>query len=264
MSDEVKELIEIIEEIAPKELMESWDNTGMQIHTGKERIERILVCLDVNRRTVEEAVEKKCDFIVSHHPMFFDSFKSISVETLQGKYAVSLIENGISVYAAHTSFDACPGGNNDFLAELLELVQIETPQHEPILRAGFLKEPMKMKDFCAFAGKRLGGIQPVLYAGDGEKLIRKAAVCTGAGGSLFMAAKSLDCDLFVTGDMKYHEALTAEEMGMNIMDLGHFGTEIFFNQNMGDRLEEILSGRAEIIRAISEKNAIQVYFSDKM
>lgn len=262
MSVKMGELIEIIEKIAPKELMEPWDNTGVQIDLGKEEVHKILVCLDVNSRTVKEAIERNCDFIVSHHPLFFNAFKQLSVNTLAGKYAVALIEHGISVYSAHTSFDACPGGNNDFLADLLELEKVETPETEQILRVGNLKVPVKMEDFCGFAAKKLGGKQAVSYAGDREKIIYKVAICTGAGASFLETTRNLGCDLLVTGDLKYHDALSAEEMGMNILDLSHFGTEIFFNQNMGNRLEKSLEGRAEIFRSNSEKNAIRVSFFD--
>jgi len=91
MSISKKQLIEAIEKIAPPELMEVWDNTGIQISAGSEEVSRVLVCLDVCDETVDEAVEKNCDFIVSHHPMFFEGIKSITEDNAKGRQIIKLI-----------------------------------------------------------------------------------------------------------------------------------------------------------------------------
>lgn len=259
MSVNKRELIEIIENIAPKELMEPWDNTGIQIHTERETAERILVCLDVNMDTIAEAVEKKCDYIVSHHPMFFEPLKRISAEDPPGRCALKLIAHGISVYSSHTSFDTVEGGNNDYLADLFDLEKVEIPEAEPIMRTGFFPEPISMREACDLVAEKLGHIYPIKYAGDENRSIGKVAICSGAGGSLIGAAKALDCDLLITGDLKYHDALFAQEVNMNVIDGGHFETEILFIKNMGGKLVEALSHKAEVIFSLREKNALKNY-----
>lgn len=252
-----KTLLDAIRSIAPEELMEPWDNTGIQIDTGKERIHKILVCLDVNGETIQEAVEQNCDFIVSHHPLFFHSVKAIRAESYPGEYAITLIKHDISVYSSHTSFDTAEGGNNDYLACLFGLEQVEIPAEEPILRTGFFRKPVPMRNVCDFVAEKLGHSYPIPYAGDENKIIHKVAICSGAGGSLLDAAKKLGCDLLITGDLKYHDALHAKEIQMNVIDGGHFETEIFFVENMGRQLQKQLGGRGEIIFSKAQKNALK-------
>ena len=261
MSINKKELIELIENIASPELMESWDNTGMQIELKNENIEKILVCLDICEETIDEAIQKGCDFIVSHHPLFFFPLKRISCEEAKGALAVKLIEAGISVYAAHTSFDKVEGGNNDYLAELLELEDVFAPQEEPIMRVGRLSNPISLAGFCDLVDKKVMGGKGLSYSGELDRQIETVGICTGAGASLMPAALANGCDVLLTGDVKYHEFQQAEEAGMALIDAGHFETEITFADNMGARLEKALNGKAEVFPAKSQKNSLKRFFS---
>ena len=136
MSITKEELVRCIETIAPKELMEPWDNTGIQLDVGHREINRILVCLDICSETIEEAIEEDCEYIISHHPLMFSPIQRVSKEDAVGRYLIKLIRNNISVYSSHTSFDSTAGGNNDFLAEKLGLREVETPEEEPVMQIG--------------------------------------------------------------------------------------------------------------------------------
>ena len=101
-------LLNVLEEIAPLALAEEWDNSGMQIDTGKKEVERILVALEITERVIDEAVREKCGMIVCHHPLLFVPVRRIAPDFTVGHYILRLIKEGISVYAAHTCFDKAP------------------------------------------------------------------------------------------------------------------------------------------------------------
>ena len=212
MSITKEELVRCIETIAPKELMESWDNTGIQLDVGHREINRILVCLDICSETIEEAIEEDCEYIISHHPLMFSPIQRVSKEDAVGRYLIKLIRNNISVYSSHTSFDSTAGGNNDFLAEKLGLREVDTPEEEPVMRAGILPEPV-----------------------------------------------SLGCDVLVTGDVKYHEFQRAEQLGIALIDAGHYETEIFFNENMAEKLQQALGGSARVIPSKTQPNCLKKF-----
>ena len=260
MSREVNKLISIIEEIAPKELMEEWDNTGVQILTDKNEVKRILVCLDVCDETVDEAIENGCDFIVSHHPLIFSGIKRIDVGSAKGRYIIKLIKNDICVYSSHTSFDTAIGGNNDYLAKLLGLNDVRVPEAEPIMRVGSLSKPMQMKEVCTLVNERIMNNKGLSYSGELEREIKAVGICTGAGVSLMDAAIKEGCELLITCDVKYHDFQRAEELGISIIDAGHFETEIHFCENMKDKLEKRLNNEAEVIASQAQKNSLKRFF----
>lgn len=119
------DIITALNEIAPENIAEPWDNCGMQIDLGKQSFEKILVCLEITRDVIKEAKEKGVDLIVTHHPLYFKETKNIIKGTFPGDYTIDLIKSGISVYSAHTSFDKAKGGNNTELCEMLGLTDIE-------------------------------------------------------------------------------------------------------------------------------------------
>jgi len=125
MSLTVAELIKLINDLAPPGLAEEWDNVGLQVGDLTQTVHRVLVSLDVDERVIDEAVSQKADMIISHHPMFFHPVKNILFHHPLGKEVRKLIKNDISVFSAHTNLDIAPGGINDFLAELLNLAEVE-------------------------------------------------------------------------------------------------------------------------------------------
>lgn len=121
------ELIELLEQIAPTEWFEDEDNSGIQIHTGKEDIDRVLVCLEINDAVLQEAEDRKADMIITHHPLLFHSINKVTPDTPVGRYVLHAIEKGIDVYSSHLAFDAAARGNNMYLAELLKLQDVAIP-----------------------------------------------------------------------------------------------------------------------------------------
>ena len=121
------ELIEILEQIAPTEYYEDEDNSGIQVHDGKEEIRRVLVCLEMNDAVLDEAIEKKADMIITHHPLLFHPLSKVEPGNPAGRYVIRALQNGIDVYSSHLPFDAAARGNNMYLAELLKLQDVAIP-----------------------------------------------------------------------------------------------------------------------------------------
>ena len=234
--------LDILEDIAPRSLAEEWDNPGIQIHTGKDDVYAVLVCLDVTPEVVEEAIGEGVDVIVAHHPLFFLGAKGFDERIPGQKKVLDLIREDIGVVASHTNFDTAPGGNNDFLADLIGLSRVETMTENGVptsLVTGHLPEPMTLQELFLHIREMLALAKgQIRAAGDPRTIIEKAAVCTGAGSEFLQRAKEEGCQVLITGDVKHHEALEAAEMGMAIIDAGHYGTEKFFIGNMAEQLRE--------------------------
>ena len=246
----IKEFEKRMNEICPLELQEEWDNCGLQLNSSLDgEIENILVALEISQAVVDEAKSLDVDMIVTHHPMFFGAFKSIVPELLPTRYSLDLIRSGISVYSAHTNFDTMEGGNNDYLAKLLGFTDIIC---HGILRSGRVKltgntedpglsQVPTVKDMGNLISEKLGIERSLIrIIGNPESKVENLAWCTGAGASFIMDAIDLGADLYITGDIKYHEATTIKEFGLNALDIGHFGSEKIFTDNMTDILKREL------------------------
>jgi dinuclear metal center YbgI/SA1388 family protein len=118
----------MIEELAPKKLAESWDNVGLLVGDGASKVSKVLVCLDATEWVIEEAIEQGVDMIVCHHPIIFGSLKRITADTVLGRKLLKLISKEISVYSAHTNYDIAKEGLNDIFAKRLGFKSFELIQ----------------------------------------------------------------------------------------------------------------------------------------
>jgi len=114
-----------VEQLAPKQLAEDWDNVGLQIGNPAAEVKKVLLTLDLDEHVLTEAKEKQVQLIITHHPVLFKGIKNINFTTVQGRLIKELIKNDITVYSAHTNLDSATGGVNDVLAEKLELQNTE-------------------------------------------------------------------------------------------------------------------------------------------
>lgn len=237
MDDFIRE----VENIAPLELQEPWDNSGIQIRAGNNEISKVLVALEINERVIDEAIGAGADMILTHHPLLFEEIKKIDSNEVAGNHIVKLIRRGISVYSSHTPFDKCIGGNNDYLGSILGIEDIgPMPGDESaICRIGNLAFPMTCAEFAEHASCVLRIEKHFFhFAGIPDELVSKIGWCTGAGAEFLDTAVAAGCDLFLTGDVKYHTAQHARDLGMNVLDCGHYGTEYIFCENMRSKLDK--------------------------
>lgn len=234
----IKDVIKFLEERFPLSLQEDWDNSGLQIGNIENDLTNIMISLDIDEQTIQKAKEKSCNLIINHHPFLFSSIKSIDLNEEKGKIIKDLIKNDITVFAMHTNLDIGKGGVNDNLAKLLELRDIsnlDTNNENPMARFGYIDEKTAY-DFSKFVKEKLNCKGLILY-GDKNKKIKKVALCGGAGSDFISDAIKKDCDLIVTSDVKYHEAIDNCKK-INIVDPGHFASENHIIYMIKDLLEK--------------------------
>jgi len=218
-----KDIISFLEKTAPPELAEQWDNIGLLVGRPANTVKKILVCLDVTHAAIDEAVKTGADMIVTHHPVIFKGIKRLNEDEKTAGFIYSLIRNNISVYSAHTNLDFADQGVNTCLADILGLRQTEVLGRGPG-KAGILEEKLSLEEFIARVKTSLE-VPFVRVAGRADLGILKAAVFSGSFDDDLEAVAASGADVLVTGDLKYHTALDAREMGMCIVDAGHFNTE---------------------------------------
>ena len=247
-------IMNALERIAPRRLAEDWDNPGLLVGSCAQKVGRVLVALDVDDAVVAEAIERKADLIVAHHPAIFRGIKQLRTDLPLGKRLAALLTHNIAAAAAHTNLDAARGGVNDVLAGQLGLEKLsafvithqEDGVTESIGRVGTLPAPMSIEDFARSVKEQLH-VSHVRLAAAAPRPVRRVAVCGGAGADFIDDAVRRGADVYVTGDVKYHDAQRAIEQGMHIIDAGHFGTEAPVLPVLAEQLRtELASERGEI------------------
>ncbi len=231
----LSKIMEELEILAPSEAKCPWDNVGLLVGDEGQRISRVFVCLDITGENVKAAVDFGANLIISHHPLIFEPLKNITENTVTGSIVRTLIQHNISAFCMHTSFDVADGGMNDLLAQRLGLENVRkfTPDEcvgedgeaiDGIGRVGVLERPMPLSEFLLYIKSVLGS-KALKYAGDLNENVQTVALCSGSGGSEMYAAYHSGADVYVTADLKHDHGRIAEELGLNIVDAGHFETE---------------------------------------
>lgn len=234
----MRKVINFLEEKFPLSLQEEWDNSGLQIGNLDNEVKNVIVSLDLDSYVIKKAIENDCNLIINHHPLIFSSINSINLEDDYYKNIEKLIKEDITVFAMHTNLDKARGGVNDNFAKVLGLSDVkDLGESEDIAMAryGNIKK-RKAKDFAKIVKDRLNAKGLILY-GDENKKISKVALCGGAGSDFIADAIKNKCDLIVTSDVKYHEALDNYK-DIVILDPGHFASENHVIYALKDILEE--------------------------
>ena len=222
----VSDILNFIEGIAPPYMMEDWDNCGLLCGRKDREVRKILVALDPFDTVIDEAIALKADLIVTHHPLIFrDKLMAVNEDTEAGRCVLKLVENGIAAINAHTNLDMAPGGVNEVLAKTLGLMNIEIVDpvdNYGLLRKGDVSE-QSVEEFLTTVKEKLG-CQGLRYVTAGKR-VHTVAVGGGSCADFMEAALKAGCDTFVTADVKYNQFRTAYELGLNLIDAGHFHTE---------------------------------------
>lgn len=229
--------------LAPRQLAEDWDNPGLLVGSFEAPVEKIFICLDVTDAALEAALNFGAQLIIAHHPIIFRAVKNFRTDLPLGRRLRLLIKNDVAVFAAHTNLDSVQGGVNDVLAEMLGLVDVKMFGEEEISlgRIGRLPAKMTARSFAVHVKEALkAGSVRLIDAGNFE--IEKVGICGGAGADVISKAKFFGAQAFVTGDVKYHEAQSAVENKIHVVDAGHFATEFPIVHVLAEKL------RAEFAR----------------
>lgn len=230
------DIISMMEKLAPLYLAESWDNVGLIIGRRDRVITKILIALDATAEVVDEAVKIGAELIITHHPVIFKSITEVSDTTPLGKKLLKLIENKICVYSMHTNLDIAWGGTNDEFAERIGLTNIEpmiisdTAVESGIVQAigrkGILQNPISLESFAAFVKEKIG-LDCIRFAGEADRIVKTVGLSTGSGSNVknFREAIKHGCNVFITGDIRFHEAQEALSLGLALIDATHYASE---------------------------------------
>lgn len=243
----IKDLYQYIDSFAPFETQMDFDNAGLLVGRENAPVEKVLVALDITTPVIREAVNMGAQLIVAHHPVIFHPLKRVSNSDVTGEKVLMLVENRIGAICAHTNLDAAQGGVNELLAKRLGLADLTHlhPDGEDregrtygIGRVGTLSTnvPMDTKAFAEKVKRDLNAAG-VRYM-DAGKTVFRVAVGGGSCGSMLHDAVAAGCDTFVTADVKYDVFLDAMELGINLLDAGHFATEDIVTQPLAALFQE--------------------------
>lgn len=247
----LSEIITRLEELAPPALSEAWDNVGLMLGSRDWEIEKCYVTLDITDAVIDCAIEHGCQLIVTHHPFIMGGLASIDLDSAMGNRIARLLSHNIAVYSMHTNFDSCQGGVNDILCQKLGLLDYLC-EEPTLVRKGSFSEPMKFRDFISLV-KDVLQVSYVNYAGDLNRPIKTVAVVGGSGGS--MVSQMTDCDVYLTGEAKYHEFQNALSENLCMVTAGHFETE---NPSL-EKIRTILEGLSlEVIRRETYRGFSQI------
>ncbi len=238
-------IISKIEEFAPPGLAEEWDNSGWQVYLGNNQIKKVMLALSPTIDVIESAVKEGCELLITHHPLLFSGIKTISAENYANLPLIKAMQSNLQVYCAHTNLDSTQGGIADVLAKMLGLNKvcpIEGTDETGLGRKGELCQPENLAGFIRKLKQILNtGQLKLINPGNIEK-VRTIGLLPGSGGSFIPSLKGID--LYVTGDVKYHEALMVNDFA--VIDAGHFETEKIILPVLKDLLSEF---NAEILIA---------------
>ena len=253
----VNDILKFVETLAPRSMKMDWDNVGLLCGSRSDAVTKVLVALDPFEGVCEEAAAWGAELIVTHHPLIFRPLNSVTDETSIGRSIRLMCRKGISAINAHTNLDCVSGGVNDILARTLGLsdVSIINPcgvdangSEWGLLRRGTVEE-QSLTDFLAQVKHSLG-CEGLRYV-DGGKSVRTVAVGGGSCAGEMMDAIAAGCDTFVTADAKYNQFWDAKDLGLNLIDAGHFYTE---NPVTAYLAEQISAAFPEITVKISESH----------
>ncbi len=244
----VADLCHFLDILCPSMLAESWDNTGLLIGDRGQAVHHVMTCLTVTPATIQEAVERQVDLIVSHHPLPFRPVAQITTETVAGRAVLRIIKAGIAVFSPHTRFDSASHGINDQLAnrlglrESIPLVELarDLEQSQGAGRLARLPAAISWDAFVQ-AIKDSFGVQSVRGVASARNQVHHIALACGSGGSLLSAAIERGCDTFVTGEMNFHSCLECESLGMGAVLLGHYPSERFGIEHLATRIQQEFS-----------------------
>jgi dinuclear metal center YbgI/SA1388 family protein len=229
----LSDVLHVLEEIAPLRYAESWDNVGLLVGDPDAEIERVLVTVDYSAAVADEARERRAELVIAYHPPMFAPVKRVP----HGSLWADAVRRGIALYSPHTALDVASGGTNDFLATACGIADegrrplrafagkpgITEPDGIGLGRVGAI-EPEPLAKVVARLKPALG-LEYVLVAGSVDALVGRVAVAAGAGGELLDDAVRERADLFVTGEIRHHDALSAVRRGVAVVATLHSNSE---------------------------------------
>jgi len=232
----VKEIYSFLNELSPFEIQEKWDNSGLIVGDLSQEITKIVLSIDVDEKLIDSLEENT--LLITHHPLIFSGLKQLDFNKYPSNLLHKMIRKNISNIAMHTNFD---------ITHLNDYVATEVLGYKIVEKNGFIAYLDINEDFDTFAAKVSTAFNlPNLKSVKCSEMIKRAAFTTGSGCSLI---PEIEADCFLTGDIKYHDAMHAKSINLSLIDIGHYESEHFFAQILAKHLKFL---GLEVIIASSE------------
>ncbi|BDR58620.1 Nif3-like dinuclear metal center hexameric protein [Xylocopilactobacillus apicola] len=239
-NDLLESVMEFLENLYPLSDAMTWDHVGLQIGDPKQKVQKIITTLDVTPNLVDYAIKNNFDTIVSHHPLLFHPIQVLDLSDARNQMYQKIINHQINVYSMHTNFDVGKNGMNDWLAELIGLKNIEgicpVKTTSGTLLMGRMGDTTLEIEAIIEIFKHELGLKMIKLLDNG-KSFKKIGILGGAGAEFIEPAFKSGVDLFITGDVKYHDFLDAQIANYAVLDVGHVAEKIFARQ-MANLLQE--------------------------
>lgn len=235
----IREIIATLEKFAPLPLQEDYDNSGLQVGlTETDDVSGVLLCLDPTEATIDEAVSKGCNMIVSHHPLIFRPIRKVESGDMVSRVLVKAIRNNVAIYSAHTNLDNSIPGVSSHMAERLGLTNVKALGSDSAGRCsgviGEFESPLSENDFLNLVKDRFE-VSCIRHNALLGRNIQKVALCGGSGAFLSHDACVAGADAFVTGEIGYHRFFGFDGV-MKLVETGHYESE----QYTVELLEKVL------------------------
>jgi dinuclear metal center YbgI/SA1388 family protein len=249
----IKTFVAFLDQTYPKEIFDDIDigKLGLQIGNLEDDLHHVMMTLDLSLEVAKEAVEKKCNFIISHHPVVFYPMLSFVEQTQNAQLLRFLIRHQINVYNMHTNLDIAIGGVNDALATLfgleeVSIIKTEFPNQD-FMRYGSIK-PQTLEAFASHI-KQICNIPLIKIIGNPKKVIKKVGLIGGAGSEIKEQnrAVALGCDVYITSEIKHHEALHANLAPLAMIEIPH-SAEFHYTTLLQPVIREFLPSQINIVR----------------
>lgn len=238
-----RDIIKILEKKFPKINAEEWDNVGLLVGDYDKEVKKIQFSIDASLEVIENAIKEKVDMIITHHPFIFKAIKSINEQDILSKKIRALIRNDINIYSIHTNLDSSVSGLNDYVLEKLGYTNYKFLDYDEEKNCGIgrifkLDKEKDLKKFIEELKLKLQISNLRVISNNLNKKIKKVALINGSAMSYWRKAKKEKIDLFITGDVGYHDALDARESGLAVIDFGHYESEHFFHEVLIKELKD--------------------------
>lgn len=242
---EIREVLDVLQTLAPLSLAAEWDNVGLLVE-GEREVHRIALCIDLTEHVLAEVIAHDPDLIMAYHPPIFKGLLRLA-DTPSGRIITRTIRAGLHLYTPHTALDAAAGGMTDWLVrapgEIYNVAPILPHPNHPDAghgRTATLRAPCSLAELLTPIKAHLG-ISMLRVASPGDVgLIHTIAACPGAGSDIVSRAKHVD--LVLTGEMRHHDILACLARGTTVVLTDHTHSERGFLPILAKKLSGMLPG----------------------